>query len=191
MVWAPDSPDLWAPDSERPYTWAADSARRLTLGRAIELFLAAKAAESAAAKTIEWYRMILGRLTRTLGAERAVGELDPAELRAWIVELRRRMAPVSVAGFVRTLKVFGNWLAAEGLAEVGALRGGQRHWGPGETRQVACERSASSLRDLSQRCSVLRSSPQVTAGHAPAPAGMRGHHGVWPPRQAQHRPHGP
>jgi sulfur relay (sulfurtransferase) complex TusBCD TusD component (DsrE family) len=30
MVWAPDSPDLWAPDSEG----------HLTLGRAVDLFLA-------------------------------------------------------------------------------------------------------------------------------------------------------
>jgi len=37
MVWAPDSPDLWAPDS----------GGHLTLGRAIDLFLAAKAAEGA------------------------------------------------------------------------------------------------------------------------------------------------
>jgi hypothetical protein len=33
----------------------------VTLRRAVELFLAAKAAEGAAAKTLEWYRMILRR----------------------------------------------------------------------------------------------------------------------------------
>jgi hypothetical protein len=41
--WAPDSPDLWAPDSDG----------HLTLGRAVDLFLAAKAAEGAPAKTLE------------------------------------------------------------------------------------------------------------------------------------------
>jgi integrase/recombinase XerC len=126
MVWAPDSPDLWAPDSERPYTWAADSARPLTLGRAVELFLGAKAAEGAAAKTIEWYRMILTRLVRMLDAERAVNGLDPVELRSWLVELRTTLSPVSVAGFVRTLKVFGNWLAADELAGAAALSGLRR-----------------------------------------------------------------
>ncbi len=34
--------------------------------------------------------------------------------------------PVSVAGYVRTLRVLGNWLAAEGLADAAALRGLRR-----------------------------------------------------------------
>lgn len=126
MVWAPDSTDLWAPDSGHPDLWAPDSRGRLTLGRAVELFLAAKAAEGASPRTIEWYRMILTRLVRALGAERAVDGLDPAELRAWLVELRTTLAPVSVAGYVRTLRVLGNWLAAEGLADAAALRGLRR-----------------------------------------------------------------
>jgi len=126
MVWAPDSTDLWAPDSERPDLWASDSMGRLILGRAVELFLAAKAAEGASPRTIEWYRMILVRLVRALGVDRAVDGLDPAERRAWLIELRTTLAPVSVAGYVRTLRVLGNWLAAEGLAEAAALRGLRR-----------------------------------------------------------------
>lgn len=122
MVWAPDSPDLWAPDSGSPNRWAPDSAGPLTLGRAVELFLAAKAAEGAAAKTLEWYRMILGRAARGLGAGRPVDGLGGPELRAWLLELRATLAPVSVAGYVRTLKVFGNWLAAEELAQAPGLR---------------------------------------------------------------------
>jgi hypothetical protein len=31
----------------------------------------------------------------------------------WILELRATLSPISVAGYVRTLKVFGNWLAAD------------------------------------------------------------------------------
>jgi site-specific recombinase XerD len=126
MVWAPDTTDLWAPDSGRPDLWASDSKGRLTLGLAVELFLAAKAAEGASPRTIEWYRMILVRLVRAIGHERTVDGLDPAELRAWLVELRTTLAPVSVAGYVRTLRVLGNWLAAEGLAEAAALRGLRR-----------------------------------------------------------------
>lgn len=122
MVWAPDSTDLWAPDSGHPDLWAPDSRGRLRLGRAVELFLAAKAAEGASPRTIEWYRMILVRLVRSTGQERAVDGLDPAELRAWLVELRATLAPVSVAGYVRTLRVLGNWLAAEGMAEAAGLR---------------------------------------------------------------------
>jgi len=126
MVWAPDSTDLWASDSGHPNVWAPDSRGQLTLGRAVELFLAAKAAEGVSPRTSEWYRMILVRLVRSTGQERAVDGLDPAELRAWLVELRTTLAPVSVAGYVRTLRVLGNWLAAEGLAEAAALRGLRR-----------------------------------------------------------------
>lgn len=42
MVWAPDSPDLWAPDSGRPDLWAPDSNGHLTLGGTVDLFLGAK-----------------------------------------------------------------------------------------------------------------------------------------------------
>ncbi len=122
MVWAPDSPDLWAPDSGTPNRWAPDSAGRLKLGRAVELFLAAKAAEGAAAKTLEWYGMILRRLVRSLGPDRSVESLTPTELRAWLLDLRATLSPVSVAGYVRALKVFGNWLAAEELSRAPGLR---------------------------------------------------------------------
>jgi hypothetical protein len=45
MEWARYSPDPWAPDSRHPNLWATDSRGRLTLGRAVELLLGAKAAE--------------------------------------------------------------------------------------------------------------------------------------------------
>lgn len=122
MVWAPDSPDLWAPDSGTPNRWASDSDGHLTLGRGVGLFLAAKAAEGAAAKTLTWYRMILRRAVTALGEARPVDSLDGPELRAWLLELRTTLAPISVAGYVRTLKVLGNWLAAEELARAVALR---------------------------------------------------------------------
>jgi hypothetical protein len=71
MARAPDSPDSRAPDSWLRGAWAPDSgAAGLSLGRAIQLFLAAKGAEGASPKTIEWYRMVLGRMARDLGAER-------------------------------------------------------------------------------------------------------------------------
>jgi integrase len=70
--------------------------------------------------------MILARLIPSLGPDRSVDGLDPSELRAWLVELRTTLAPVSVAGYVRTLRVLGNWLAAEGLAKATALRGLRR-----------------------------------------------------------------
>ncbi|MBA2382799.1 MAG: hypothetical protein H0V73_11880 [Chloroflexi bacterium] len=94
----------------------------MTIGRAVDLFLAAKAAEGAAAKTLEWYGMILRRAVRGLGEDRPIEQLGGPELRAWILELRATLSPISVAGYVRTLKVLGNWLAAEELAQAAALR---------------------------------------------------------------------
>ncbi len=123
MARAPDSPDLWAPDSLLPGAWAPDSeAAGLTLRRAVELFLAAKGAEGASPKTLEWYRMVLGRAQRDLGAERPLDALAPAELRDWLLKLRTTLSPISVAGYVRGVKAFGNWCAAEELAEARALR---------------------------------------------------------------------
>jgi hypothetical protein len=95
---ASDTSDLWAPDSWLPGAWAPDSrGPRLSLGRAIELFTAAKAAEGASPKTIVWYRMVLGRAARDLGAERPLEALNPAELHAWLLRLRATLAPISVA----------------------------------------------------------------------------------------------
>lgn len=123
MAWAPDSPDSRAPDSWLAGAWAPDSGPgRLSFGRAVDLFLAAKGAEGASPKTTEWYRMVLGRAARELGAERALEALTGAEVRDWLLALRQTLAPISVAGYVRGLKVFGNWCAAEDLAEAKALR---------------------------------------------------------------------
>jgi hypothetical protein len=74
--------------------------------------LAAKEAERASPRTIDWYRMVLGRAARDLGAERALEALTPTELRAWLLRLRETLSPISVAGYVRGLKAFANWCAA-------------------------------------------------------------------------------
>lgn len=93
------------------------------LGQAADLFCAAlNAAEGLSPRTILWYRMILDRLLARFGASRPVDDLTLPELRAWLVDLRATLAPISVAGYVRGLRSFGNWLAADGIAEVRALR---------------------------------------------------------------------
>ncbi len=69
-----------------------------------------------------WYRMILTRFGRAYDPNQAVDNLSAAEIRTWLLELRTTLAPVSVAGYVRALKAFGNWLQAEGLAEGDAFR---------------------------------------------------------------------
>ena len=54
MQWAPDSTDLWAPDS----------GGQLTLGQAADLFLAATAAEGAAANALRFAIGVEGRTPR-------------------------------------------------------------------------------------------------------------------------------
>lgn len=120
---ASDTPDKWAPDPSVPDAWALDtSTGGPSLGNAIEHFLIAKAAEGASPKTIEWYRMVLGRARRDLGADRALDALTTNELRAWLVTLRETLSPISVAGYVRGLKAFGRWCATEEIGTAAALR---------------------------------------------------------------------
>jgi integrase/recombinase XerC len=66
--------------------------------------------------------MILARLADAFEPSRPVEGLSAPEVRAWLLKLRTTLAPVSVAGYVRTLKVFGNWLHAEELAEASSFR---------------------------------------------------------------------
>jgi site-specific recombinase XerD len=120
---SPDTYDLRSPDSSPRNAWSLDSEpARLTFSAAIEAFLTARAAEGASPATITWYRMVLGRAARDLGPRRQLDALTPDEVRAWLVTLRKTLAPISVAGYVRGLKAFGNWCAAEQLAEGHALR---------------------------------------------------------------------
>jgi hypothetical protein len=87
MQWAPDPTDLWAPDSERARASASDSNGHLTLIQAVDLFLAAKAAEGISPKTSAWYRMILARLVKAFDSGRPVDGLSAPEIRAWLLEL--------------------------------------------------------------------------------------------------------
>jgi len=104
-----------------------DSAQSLStsigLAAALDAFCAGKQAEGLSPRSIVWYRMIGERLAARFGDERPVDSLTPGELRAWLVELRATLAPISVAGYVRGLRVIGNWLAADGLAAARAVRG--------------------------------------------------------------------
>ena len=79
-----------------------------TLIRAIDLFLAAKAAEGISPKTATWYSMILARVGRAFESDQGVDVLTAPALRAWIVGLQTMLAPVSISGYVRTLK--GQWM---------------------------------------------------------------------------------
>lgn len=94
----------------------------MSLGAAVDLFIAAKAAEGASPRTLEWYRMITGRAVRRFESDRPVDRISAAELRVWLLELRETLAPESIVGYVRGLKAFGNWCAAEELAAAAGFR---------------------------------------------------------------------
>lgn len=127
MPTSPDSFPVCSPDSGRPEPASLDSlgsldAIAVSLGAAVDLFIAAKAAEGASGRTLEWYRMITGRAVRRFGHDRPVDRIAAAELRVWLLELRETLAPESIAGYVRGLKAFGNWCNAEELAAAAGFR---------------------------------------------------------------------
>jgi hypothetical protein len=83
----------------------------------VQLFCDAKNAEGLSPRTVRWYSDIRRRAVARFGAHAVLDEIEAPTWRTWLVELRATLAPVSVAGYVRCLHVFGNWLAAEELSE--------------------------------------------------------------------------
>jgi hypothetical protein len=127
MQWAPDSPDLWAPDAGRPNRWAPDTFEHLTFGRGADLFLGAKAAEGASPKTITWYRMILMQAVAAFGADHPIDRVTGPALRAWLVELRTTLAPVRRGRLRPNAEGVGNWREA-GEAAARVRRRDRRGW---------------------------------------------------------------
>jgi integrase/recombinase XerC/integrase/recombinase XerD len=98
----------------------------------IDLFIVSKQIEGRSAKTLTWYRANLERFAgfMTNGHEATLSQLSLDDARAFIAHLQGRttrydghqmrrvqeggLSPHSVHAYVRTLKVFGNWLCAEG-----------------------------------------------------------------------------
>jgi len=90
MATSPDSFPVCSPDSGRPTPASFDTSGPLdafavSLGAAVDLFIAANAAEGASPRTLEWYRMITGRAVRRFGHERPVDRIAAAELRTWLL----------------------------------------------------------------------------------------------------------
>ena len=144
---APDSTPICAPDSFRPPAIALDSGGVLAIGigAATDFFCAAKAAEGASPRTVEWYRMILVRAVQRFGDPRPLDAITAAELRAWLLELRSSLAPESIAGYVRGLKAFGNWCVAEELAAAPGFRALRR---PHVPRRLIAPFSDAEIRSL-------------------------------------------
>ena len=116
-----------------------------TVDLAADLFSAARAAEGASPRTVEWYRMITIRWVRRFGEARPLDSIGAAELRAWLLELRSTLSPESVAGYVRGLKAFGNRCATEEIAQASGFRALPR---PKVPRRLIAPFSDPELRNL-------------------------------------------
>jgi site-specific recombinase XerD len=144
---SPDYSPVCSPDTSGPPATSLDSLGPIPigLGAAADLFCAAKAAEGASPRTVEWYRMITARCVARFGASRPLDAIGGPELRAWLLELRATLAPESIAGYVRGLKAFGNWCAAEEVAAAAGFRALRR---PKVPRRLIAPFSDPELRSL-------------------------------------------
>ncbi len=120
------SPDPRSGDHRSPSGRSRSTTTGLTFDEALDEFTLAGRARGLAPKTLDWYSMIGRRFTafRTgRGADPAIEAVTTAEARAFVVALQQSgLSPVSVAGFVRGLKVIFGWCAAEGLTDDDPLR---------------------------------------------------------------------
>jgi hypothetical protein len=102
------------------------SGATFTLADGLADFLVSGRARGLSPKTLAWYRMIGERFAayRTnRGADPALSAVSVAEGRAFVVSLQEAgLSPSSVAGFVRGLRAFSAWCAAEGLVAEDPLR---------------------------------------------------------------------
>ena len=104
-----------APDRPSKYAMA------LSFEQALDEFLLAGRARSLSPKTLDWYQMIGRRFVRIQaqrGLDPALNAVTTGQARGYVVALQEAgLAPISVAGFVRGLKVIFGWCAAEGLID--------------------------------------------------------------------------
>lgn len=105
----------------------------MSLGQAIDLFIMAKETEGRSHETTRWYRNMLGRFAHHMpnGLNQTLHSVGLDDARSFVAELQSRdsrylehpflkpreggLAPTTIHGHVRTLKVFGSWLASEGI----------------------------------------------------------------------------
>lgn len=100
----------------------------------IEGFRLSCQAEAKSGKTITWYIAFLTRFERFLRQRRlptCLGEIDRIHVRSFIRYLQeeartpytdRPLSPVTVQGYVRSLKVFFSWIEAEGYTDSNIMK---------------------------------------------------------------------
>lgn len=87
----------------------------MNLQAAVDNFTKNVKANGRALTTVGWYERSLCRLVDHLGANAPIAEVSRDDLRDYVVHLRDQgYADATVAGLVTAVKVFFNWLVAEG-----------------------------------------------------------------------------
>lgn len=89
----------------------------MLIAKALERYLRYHRAEGSTAQTLRWHNKAIGQLAAflpSIGHGGDVEDLGADDLRQWIAALQARgLAQASVATYVRSVKAFGRWLAAE------------------------------------------------------------------------------
>ena len=105
-----------------------------TLDTLVELFAATKQTEGKSPKTVSWYRQMLSRLSRWAGPQTPISQLSLDLARAFVANLQSKqkryadhpsrpteeggLSPMTIHGYVRSLKAFSSWLVEEGYTRV-------------------------------------------------------------------------
>lgn len=100
----------------------------------IDLFAATKKTEGRSNKTVSWYQQMLHRFHSFLGEDATIKDVTLPNARAFIAYLQEKttrwedhpisptqeggLSPHTIHAYVRTIKVFGSWLAEEGFVGV-------------------------------------------------------------------------
>ena len=102
------------------------------LSQTVDLFVATKKTEGLSPKTTNWYRWILQQFTAFLG-DPPLNQVTLNDARRFIASLQDRttryehhakhpvkqggLSPYTISAYVRTLKVFGKYLAEDALTK--------------------------------------------------------------------------
>jgi site-specific recombinase XerD len=105
-----------------------------TVSELIERFLITKQTENCTAKTIDWYRQMLGRFARFVGEDTRMSSLGLDDARRFVTSLQAQqnryenhniaqvkeggLSPYTISCYVRPLKTFSRWLVIEGYCRI-------------------------------------------------------------------------
>jgi site-specific recombinase XerD len=147
-----------------------------TLPKLVEMFVATKRAEGKTAKTVKWYREMLGRFVAYAGPETTIKELSVDLAREFVASLQNqegrwinnhyrptakgKLSSMTIHAYVRALRSFSSWMVEDGFTRYDVSANLKRprterklisnvahtHWARRRTLAFTCKRSESSAR---------------------------------------------